>query len=159
MTKYIAIDGKGGSGKTYMSELLASRLQARLFHLDDYGDDYKPFIGIPTLRKLVAKATDDIVIYEGVGVFDDQFDDLRPFRIFVQVPEEVRQQRAEGRDVPRDDRTAEDWKEIWRIWDKAEPEYFTDLIIQKADMVVDTANGEVDVDTIVERFESATVIT
>lgn len=154
MTKYIAIDGKGGSGKTYMSELLASRLQARLFHLDDYGDDYKPFIGIPTLRKLVAKATDDIVIYEGVGVFDDQFDDLRPFRIFVQVPEEIRKQRAEGRDVPRDDRTAEDWKEIWAIWDEAEPACFTESIIQKADMIVGTKDGNFDVDAIVTQFAS-----
>lgn len=50
MTRYIAIDGKGGSGKTYLARLLAEKLQARLFHLDDYGDDYKPFIGIPTLR-------------------------------------------------------------------------------------------------------------
>ena len=154
MTRYIAIDGKGGSGKTYVSELLAGRLQARLFHLDDYGDDYKPFIGIPTLRKLVAEATDDIVIYEGVGVFDDQFDDLRPFRIFVQVPEEVRKQHAEGRDVPRGDRTTEDWGEIWRIWDKAELEYFTEATMQKADMIVGTKDGNFDVDTIVTQFTS-----
>ena len=154
MTRYIAIDGKGGSGKTYVSGLLAEKLQARLFHLDDYGDDYRPFIGIPALRKLVAEATDDIVIYEGVGVFDDQFDDLQLFRIFVQVPEEIRKQRAEGRDVPRDDRTADDWEEIWRIWDKAEPEYFTDSIMQKADLVVGTEDGDFDIDAIVARFES-----
>ena len=157
MTRYIAVDGKGGSGKTYLSRLLAKRLQARLFHLDDYGDDYKPFIGIPKLRQLVAEATDDIVIYEGVGVFDDRLDDLRPFRIFVQVPEVIRKQRAEGRDVPRGDRTADDWKEIWRIWDEAEPGYFTEAIMQKTDMIVGAEDGDFDVDAIVARFESKAV--
>ena len=157
MTRYIAVDGKGGSGKTYLSRLLAKRLQARLFHLDDYGDDYKPFIGIPKLRQLVAEATDDIVIYEGVGVFDDRLDDLRPFRIFVQVPEVIRKQRAEGRDVPRGDRTVDDWKEVWRIWDEAEPEYFTEAIMQKADMIVGAEDGDFDVDAIVARFESKAV--
>ncbi|HMS92921.1 MAG TPA: hypothetical protein PKD28_00900 [Candidatus Saccharibacteria bacterium] len=153
MTRYIAIDGKGGSGKTYLARLLAEKLQARLFHLDDYGDDYRPFIGIPTLRQLAGEATEDIVIYEGVGVFDDRLDDLRPFRVFVQVPEDIRHQRAKGRDVPRDDRTADDWKDIWEIWDKAEPEYFTDAIIQKADMIVGAEDGNFDVDVIAARFE------
>ena len=156
MTRYVAIDGKGSSGKTHLAKLLAGALQARLFHLDDYGDDYKPFVGIPGLRELVAKATDEIVIYEGVGVFDDRFDDLRPFRIFVQVPENIRKERAEGRDVPRSNRTAEDWKEIWSIWDKAEPEYFTEAIIQKADMIVGAEDGDFDLDSIVARFESDT---
>lgn len=154
MTRYIAIDGKGGSGKTYLSELLARKLQARLFHLDDYGDDYKPFIGIPKLRQLVAEATDDIVIYEGVGVFDDRFDDLQPFRVFVQVPEDIRKERAEGRDVPRSDRTVEDWQEIWRIWDEAEPKHFTEATMQKADIIVGEEDGDFDVDAIVVRFES-----
>lgn len=52
-------------------------------------------------------------------MFDDRLDDLHPFRVFVQVPEDIRDQRAKGRDVPRDDRTIDDWKDIWEIWDKA----------------------------------------
>lgn len=156
MTRYIAIDGKGGSGKTYVASLLAKRLRARLFHLDDYGDDYEPFIGIPTLHKLAVEATDDIVIYEGVGVFDDYFDDLQPFRVFVQVPEEIRKKRAEGRDVPRGDRTAEDWEEIWMIWDEAERTYFTEAIMQKADVIIGVEDGDFNIDMIAVQFESDT---
>ena len=83
MTRYIAIDGSGGSGKTYLSNKLADAMNAQVFHLDKYGSDFVPFVGLPVLRRLIGESTDEIVIYEGVGVFDKRFDDLNPFKIFV----------------------------------------------------------------------------
>ena len=44
MTKYIAIDGRSGSGKSYLANLLAEQLDVKVFHLDDYGNDFEPFI-------------------------------------------------------------------------------------------------------------------
>src|SRR5690349_13382661 len=115
MTRYIAIDGSGGSGKTYLSNKLADAMNAQVFHLDKYGSDFVPFVGLPVLRRLIGESTDEIVIYEGVGVFDKRFDDLNPFKIFVDTPEDIRARRVAGRDVPRGDRTLEDWKLITQI--------------------------------------------
>ena len=153
MTRYIAIDGKGGSGKTYLSSLLAERLGATLLHLDDYGDDYKPFIGLPRLVAELEQITDDIVIYEGVGVFDERFDKFKPFRILVQVPGEIKAARASSRDVPRADRSAEDWKKIWDIWFEAEAKYFDESFSQKADIIVGTEDGQFDIELILARLD------
>lgn len=147
MTRYIAIDGKGGSGKTYLATLLQQRLNAQLFHLDTYGNDYEPFIGIPALVRALEKADGETVIFEGVGVFDERFNQFKPFRMLVDVPDDVRKARAEGRDVPTDERPAEAWSAIYDIWLRAESEYFTTAVAAKADVVV----GEVfDLDEIVE---------
>ena len=105
MTRYIAIDGPGGSGKTYISDLLAARINATVFHLDDYGDDFKPFIGIPALVKDIQKSTEEIVIYEGVGVFDPRLDEFKATRIFISTSDRMRANRAAKRDVPRKGRT------------------------------------------------------
>ena len=110
MSRYIAIDGRGGSGKTYLSNLLAKELDAAVFHLDECGNDYEPFIGIPKLIDAVAKAKNELVIFEGVGVFDERFDLFNPFRILVDIPDTIRKKRAEGRDVPSSDRSEEEWK-------------------------------------------------
>lgn len=154
MTRYIAIDGKGGSGKTYLSEMLASELGATVYHLDDYGNDYEPFVGISKLLEALTQATRDIVLYEGVGVFDERFDVLCPFRIFVQVPEEIRSGRAASRDIPREDRSEEDWSEIWSIWSEAERKYFTDKVAKKADMTVGVHDGNFDVSTITAKIRA-----
>lgn len=145
----------GGSGKTYLSELLAARLGAPVYHLDDHGDDYRPFIGLPKLRELVGAASEEVVIYEGVGVFDDAFDDLEQYRILVQVPDNVRRERATGRDLPRADRSAQDWQDIYDIWIVAEQEYFVPATIDKADLIVGTVDGQFDVDDILARISAS----
>lgn len=148
MTKYIAIEGRGGSGKTYLSNILGKELGIRTLHLDDYGDDWKPFIGIPKLIKLLDAATEEIVIFEGVGVFKQAFDKYDAFKIFVDTPEAIRVHRAEGRDVPRSDRTADDWKKIWAIWAESDKEYYSPALVQKSDLVVGSKDGEFDIESI-----------
>lgn len=148
MTKFIAIEGRGGSGKTYLSEILKSELNARVFHLDDYGSDYEPFIGIPKLVKVLDLAMDDLVIFEGVGVFKSDFDKYNAFNIFVDSPDSVRAKRAGNRDVPRDDRSENDWKEIWKIWSVAEAKYYNEKLKQKANLIVGSKDGEFDIKAI-----------
>jgi uridine kinase len=149
--KYIAIDGRGGSGKTYLAEQLAERLPARVLHLDDFGNDYEPFIGIPKLIEAIEKSAEDTIIFEGVGVFDERFDRFKAFRIFVNTDLEVRKSRAAGRDVPRTDRTAEDWREIYEIWRKAEADYFSEARVQKANYVT-SEGGMIDFNEIADAF-------
>lgn len=136
MTRFIAIDGHGGSGKTHISKLLAERIGAKVYNLDTYGDDFHPFIGIPALIDDLKQASEDTVIYEGVGVFDPRFDEFNAFRIFVSTSNNVRANRVANRDVPRADRSAQDWQKIFKIWDVAEQEYFTPELIQSANLSI-----------------------
>jgi uridine kinase len=141
--KYIAIDGPGGSGKTYLANRLAERLHAEVFHLDEFGNDYEPFIGIPKLIDAINASSAPIVIFEGVGVFDKRFDRFNPLRVFVNTSLTVRRERAALRDVPRSDRPAEEWRKIYAIWSGAEGEYFTDILRERANLVT-PETGDID---------------
>lgn len=136
MTKFIAIDGPGGAGKTYISNLLAKKLDASVFHLDDYGNDFEPFIGIPAMIDDLRKESGEVVIFEGIGVFKADFDEFKALRVFIETPESIRNIRVAGRDVPRPDRTAKDWEKIFAIWDRASEVYFTPELKASADLVV-----------------------
>lgn len=153
MPKFIAIDGHGGSGKTHISNLLAERLAAQVLHLDDYGDDFRPFIGIPTLINYLKHAEADVVIYEGIGVYDSRFDEFSAYRIFVDTSHTVRTSRVASRDVPRANRTTEDWQRIFAIWDEAERTYFTPELVESADLIIDN-DGIVDLDLVIRKIES-----
>ncbi len=142
---YIAIDGRGGSGKTHLANLLATRLRGEVFQLDYFGNDHEPFVGIPKLIEAVDASRGEVTIFEGVGVFDARFDRFHPLRVFVNTPPELRKKRAEGRDVPRADRSQEEWKKIYEIWKEAEASYFTGAVISRADIVVaDSGSREAD---------------
>lgn len=152
MTKYIAIDGMGGSGKSYISDLLATRLNAEVFHLDDYGDDFHPFIGLPKLLEIVKQSAAEIVIYEGVGVFDDKFNVLDPFKILVKSSDDIINERIYKRDILNPRYTKEEWMRIGKIWESAQNEYFNKSIDNKADLTIGN-NGELDIDMIVSEIQ------
>lgn len=151
MTKYIAIDGRSGSGKTYFSALLAKELHASVFHLDEFGNDFQPFVGIPALISKLKQANDEIVIYEGVGVFDSRLDVFKPFRIFMDTPEEVRADRVAARDVARSDRTEEDLQKIYAIWDPVEKDYFVPELKESAHLILDNETA-IDVQSIIKEL-------
>ena len=152
MTKYIAIDGIGGSGKSYISNLLATRLKAEVFHLDDYGDDFHPFIGILKLFEVIKQSTAEMVIYEGVGVFNDKFDALNPFKILVKSSDDNINERIYKRDILNPRYTKEEWIRIGKIWECAQGKYFNNTIDDKADLTIDN-NGELDIDLIVSEIQ------
>jgi uridine kinase len=150
MRKYIAIDGKGGSGKTYLANILGERLGAKVFHLDDYGNDYEPFIGLPKLHSEILASDMDCVIYEGVGVFDRRFANLNSYKILVKIPDQVRKDRALSRDVQTSLRTVEEWNKIYAIWAKAEEEYFGDGSIEDGtNQIVGEHDGEFAIDSVI----------
>jgi hypothetical protein len=72
----------------------------------------------------------------------------------VNTDPEVRRTRAAARDVPRSDRSADEWKKIYDIWRDAETAYFTDARMAKADLVT-AADGRVDVVEIASRIRTA----
>lgn len=141
--KCIAIDGPGGAGKTYLANRLAEQLRAEIFHLDEFGNDYEPFIGIPKLVEALDASTASVVIFEGVGAFDERFDRFSPYRIFVNTSRDIRRERAASRDIPRSDRSVDEWKKIYEIWRVAEAEYFTDALRSRAHLVT-PETGQVD---------------
>ncbi len=151
--KFIAIEGRGGSGKTYLANALGARLGATVLHLDEYGSDYEPFIGIPKLIEALENQSGETVIFEGVGVFDSRFDKFDAFKIFVNTSQDVRRERAGQRDVPRGDRSAEEWKQIYAIWFDAENKYFTNALSAKATIVVD-GSGEEELQQILQALRS-----
>lgn len=155
MTRYIAIDGKGGSGKTYLSGALAKALDAPLLHLDKYGSDFAPFVGIPALVEMIKDTNGDTVIYEGVGVFSEEFDQFESFKIFVDTPPKLRISRLRKRDIPRADRSIKDWLLIGKIWNRAERKYFTKSVAQKADLIVGAKDGDFDVASILTLLQKS----
>jgi len=154
MIKHIAIDGMSGSGKTFLSDLLSHRLNAKIFHLDDYGNDFEPFIGLAKLFDNINQSKAKIIIYEGVGVFDNRFDIFKPYRILVKIPESIRKEQMHNRDMSNEKHSVDDWAVIGKIWDKAEKEYFGKNINMNSALVVSTADGDFDLDFIISRFNS-----
>lgn len=150
MTQYIAIEGRGGSGKTYLSNILGDKLGVRVLHLDDYGNDWEPFEGIPRLVNLLDEATDNVVIFEGVGVFKEAFDKYDAYKIYVDTPESIRTKRAQARDVSRSDRSAEDWQKIWAIWTESDEHYYVPKFMDDANLVVGSSDGMFDIEYIVK---------
>lgn len=153
MKQYIAIDGHSGSGKTHISALLADRINARVFNLDDYGNDFEPFVGIPSLIEALRKVESGTIIYEGVGVFDQRFDEFKPYRIFIDTADHIRDKRVRNRDVPREDRTVDDWQKIFAIWEKPERDYFNSNIKVSADLIINN-DDEADIDSIVKNLHA-----
>lgn len=152
MTRYIAIDGRGGSGKTYLSEVLGKKLNAPVIHLDKYGSDFAPFVGIPVFAEVIKETKGTVVIFEGVGAFDSRLEHFNALHILAEPPKKVRRERLKRRDIPRADRTIADWKKIDKIWSKAEKKYFSKAHRRKADIIVDTLETESDISKIVRLF-------
>lgn len=151
MTKYIAIDGMSGSGKTYLSNLLSKRLNAKVFHLDEYGDDFHPFVGLPKLLDKVKQAKAEIVIYEGVGVFGDKFNSLEPFRILVKANDDIKNKRIYDRDVLSPKHTKDEWVLIGEIWEDVEKEYFDNSLDNKADLIIKN-NDKLNIDLVISKL-------
>jgi len=151
MTKYIAIDGMSGSGKTYLSDLLAQRLSAEVLHLDDYGNDFEPFIGLTKLFDKINQSKAKIIIYEGVGVFGDELNNLKPFRILVKSNDDIRNERLYNRDALSPKHTKDEWVLIGKIWEDVENKYFDNSLDNKADLIIEN-NNKLDIDFVISKL-------
>lgn len=141
----IAIDGRSGSGKTALSEQLASKLHIPVLHLDEFGDDYHPFIGLPALYEEVSKRDAPALIIEGVGVINPHLDDYRHFSIMLETSDQERMRRMIDRDSSKFD--SHELAVVGNIWYEAEKMHFGHTI--HADILLDSSTP-IDVDSLSE---------
>jgi uridine kinase len=154
-TRMIAIDGLGGAGKSTLADWLASRLDARVIHTDDFAswedpDDWWPRLIELALEPLAAgrparyeptrwggDAREPIVIepsgtviVEGVTASRPAFRPYLAYSIWVETPRDLRLHRG----LERDGRSA---RAAWTRWMEAEDRYVIDeRPAERADVVV-----------------------
>lgn len=148
--KFIAIDGHGGSGKSFTARYLAKKLHAQVIHTDDFASWENPVNWWPDVVQKVFEpirqgaaalsyprtkwwdnhhpvpAVDepvtDIMILEGVGALRKEFRPYISFGVFVDTPIDICYARVVERDKSTGE-SAEKIEQLWNRWLKAEREY------------------------------------
>ncbi len=164
-TKFIAIDGHGGSGKSSLATWLVGKLDAQIIHTDDFASwdnplDWWPLViervfqtindGARTLsyprlklwanhnpEPVVDQLVTSIMILEGVSSLRKEFRPYISLGIFVDTPEGVCLERGLARDSSTG-KSRDELTMIWKRWLKDEDEYMNrDQPHDYADIVVD----------------------
>lgn len=167
-TILIAIDGRGGSGKSMLATWLSERLNAQVIHTDDFASWDNPINWWPILIERVfepikngattlsyprSKWWDNhfpeaavnqpvtcVMIVEGVSSSRREFRDYINLSIFVDTPKAICLHRGIKRDTATG-RTRRELEMIWSEWSNDEDEYMRrDHPQEHADIVV---NGTV----------------
>jgi uridine kinase len=166
-TLLIAIDGRGGSGKTTLAALLMKKLNAQLIQTDDFASWDNPYDwsqlviervfepiknGAKTLNyprskwwenhqpePVVDQPVTNIMILEGVSSLRKEFRDYISIGIFVNTPREICLKRGIERDINNDTgKTEAEIIAMWEKWAAAEDEYINrDKPQDYADIVID----------------------
>jgi len=149
-TKFIAVDGHGGSGKSSLADLLAKKLNAQVIHTDDFASwdnplNWWPLViervfdpikaGAKTLsyprskwwpdhhpEPVVNQPVTAIMILEGVSSLRMEFRPYISYGIFVDTPEDVCLARGIARDLSTG-KSREELVKIWQDWLKDENDY------------------------------------
>lgn len=156
-TRIIGIDGCGGAGKSTLAERLATPLDARIIHTDDFASWDNPLnwydrllaqVLIPLSRNITGRyqrydwhtrrlaewhdvPVGGTVIVEGVTATRAVFRPMLSYTIFVETPQPMRLARG----LERDGAQA---LELWRAWQKAEDDYLaTERPADFANIVLD----------------------
>lgn len=164
-TVMIAIDGRGGAGKTTLANFLAVKLGAEVIHTDDFADwntplewwpevitkvfapisnnattlSYQPTSWWPDVTKapIVDMPVSAVMILEGTTSTRKEFDAYIDIRIFVDTPADMCFERGVNRDV-MNGRDAEIATKKWKDWITAENQYFLyDNPKEKANIIID----------------------
>lgn len=165
--RFIAIDGRAGSGKTTAAQTLAQILQAEIIHTDDFANwenpvNWWPIVikqifepiekGAKTLsyersqwwqgehrEKITNQKVTPIMIIEGVSSFRREFRPYISYGICMKAPKELRMDRGVKRDLSLG--IAEDQAKVeqyWLDWDEEEERYFErDNTENDADLLLD----------------------
>ena len=166
-TLLIAIDGRGGSGKTTLAALLMKRFNAQLIQTDDFASwdnlyDWGSLItervfepiknGATTLNyprskwwenhqpePVVDQPVTKIMILEGVSSLRKEFRDYISIGIFVDTPREICLKRGMERDINNDTgKTEAEITALWEKWAADEDKYIEREQPQEyADIVID----------------------
>ena len=138
--KVIAIDGRGGAGKSTLADVLATALDATIVHTDDFASPEYPFDwwpevigkvfdpirgGATTLgwsrsgwwdghdpEPVVDLRVTEVLILEGVSAARREFRDQLSFAIWVETPSELCLQRG----LARDDGLVHDGQDAASVW-------------------------------------------
>jgi uridine kinase len=161
-TKFVAIDGCGGAGKSVLAAKLAEELGgAPVLQTDDFASWDNPLDWWPRLidealeplsrgRPARFKRTDwastgrqewrelppaEVVILEGVSASREAFQPFLTYSIWVEAPRDLRLRRGLERD-------GEEARRQWEEWMAAEDEYVRrERPHERADMVVHGDDG------------------
>lgn len=165
-TRFIAIDGHGGSGKSSLADLLAKRFNAEIIHTDDFAgwdnpDNWWPLViervfepiksGALTLNyprskwwethnpePVVDQTVTNIMILEGVSALRKEFRPYLSFGIYVDTPLEICLQRGFERDKGQDGKSDDEIRRMWQDWYEKEEVYIArDDPKAFADLVLD----------------------
>ena len=165
MTKFIGIDGHGGSGKSTFAAKLSQRISAEIIHVDDFtglidypgGTDrlielvirpvlrgektlsYEPAKWGPTHAPTSVKGqpVTEIMIIEGVDSLSPALRQYISFSVFVDTPISTCFERGTERDKNNYD-SIENVRKLWDIWLKKEQVLFdSQKTAEYADIVVD----------------------
>lgn len=158
-TKLVAIDGRGGSGKSSLAWWLASELEADVIHIDDFGGPGRPYDAWDWLRfqeqvlsplradqparyqrydwvadrlaEWVDVQAGGVVIVEGVSATRSELGDPWDVKVWVECPHDIRL----GRGVQRD---GESMRDTWvNVWMPQEDRYVQDQHPrERADVVI-----------------------
>lgn len=168
--RIIAVDGRGGSGKTVLAERLRRLLTpAAVVHSDDVawahsrfgwddlmidgilepvragrGAHYRPTGWIKDGREghLDVPADATTLILEGVGVSRRSLVPLLDVAVWVQSDYIEARERGVRRDIAELGRTEEDGQRLWQEWEDEEvPFLIDDRPWERADVIVATASS------------------
>ena len=152
VVKFIAIDGRGGSGKSTVAKLIADKLSAEIIQTDDFAswEDqinwwplviervFQPIIdGASTLNyprskwwpthrpePVVNQYVTPIMILEGVTALRKEFRPFVSLGIFVNTPRETCIQRGIERDLANNTgKSEEEIITLWQHWATGEDDY------------------------------------
>lgn len=164
-TKFIAIDGHGGSGKSSLARLLSKRLDAQVIMTDDFASwdnplDWWPLLpkkvfepiaeGAKTLsysrsswwdnhhpKPVVDQPVTKVMILEGVSSSRKEFRQYLSLCIFVDTPKDICLKRGIDRDLSTG-KSQQEITKIWLKWHDYEDKYIArDHPEAYADIVVD----------------------
>ncbi len=150
--KFIAIDGRGGSGKSTVAKLIADKFSAEIIQTDDFASwenqinwwplvierVFQPIIdGAQTLnyprskwwpthrpKPVVNQRVTPIMILEGVTALRKEFRPFVSLGIFVDTPRDTCIQRGIERDLANNTgKSKEEIITMWQNWAKGEDDY------------------------------------
>lgn len=179
---FIAIDGKGGAGKSTLAKQLGDRLKIETIHTDDFttfdkpaydGSDkvieavFRPIIkGNRSLSYerlqiwpgessiIENQPVTDVMLIEGCGVSCKKFRPYLSYVITTNLDDDTRIKRIIARDVVDGGRSSEENDRIGKLWEEKENQYFSqDNPLLRSDLIIDT-NDQYDIEKIVAELSS-----
>ena len=142
--RLVAVDGRGGAGKTSFAAALAEAAGgAPVVHTDDFADRAGGAEWWPDLLREVVEplvdgrpadvAPEPIVIIEGVSAGRREWADHLAFVIWLAAPATIRQARTLERDGPAAAAS-------WATYEAEEDRFFADDPVRpRADLIIDSA--------------------